>query len=232
MTRHPFARPIAVVAVAALTTLSACSDDGATLSSDDSASTASNATDSAAPAVTDANNDTDPSTPESSAPTAESDDESPPVGFPTTVYDVGTIDPALQPFIDIAVSDLAARLDIDTASIDNLTGVLVVWSDASIGCPLPDMIYAPGVFDGALIELGVDDLVYRYHSGGSREPFLCNLDFDDTLLTESAGGGSDGVDSDSADTGSTGTGENGTLVLDTGGTKGADEFIPRDDPDI
>ena len=228
MTRHPFARPIAVAAVAALTTLSACSDDGATLSSDDSASTAStdsnttdsNATDSAAPAVTDANNATDPSTPESSAPTAELADEGPPVGFPTTVYDVGTIDPALQPFIDIAVSDLAARLDIDTASIDNLTGVLVVWSDASIGCPLPDMIYAPGVFDGALIELGVDDLVYRYHSGGSREPFLCNLDFDDTLLTESAGAGSE-------DTGST-----GTLVLDTGGTKGADEFIPRDDPDI
>ncbi len=97
----------------------------------------------------------------------------PPVGFDRTVFEKGDIDPGLAPFIDIAVVDLAARLGIAESDVQVLTGVLVVWSDAGLGCPEPDRSYAQVPTDGSLIELGAGGKVYRYHSGGRRGPFLC-----------------------------------------------------------
>ena len=41
------------------------------------------------------------------------------------------------------------------------------------GVPLPDMRYEQVPTDGSLIVLSVDGAAYRYHSGGSRPPFLC-----------------------------------------------------------
>jgi len=35
------------------------------------------------------------------------------------------------------------------------------------------MVYPQVPVDGALIELSAGGKVYRYHSGGSRVPFLC-----------------------------------------------------------
>jgi hypothetical protein len=48
----------------------------------------------------------------------------------------------------------------------------VVWPDASLGCPHPGMKYNQIPSDGLLIRLGVESRVYRYHSGGTRNPFL------------------------------------------------------------
>ena len=95
-----------------------------------------------------------------------------------TVYEVGLIDRGLTPFVDRAVDDLATRLEIEPDSIEVLTAVLVTWPDGSLGCPEPDMIYATVLTDGSVIELGVDDLVYRYHSGGDRPPFPCDRPLD------------------------------------------------------
>ena len=90
------------------------------------------------------------------------------------MYEQGDIDPGLQPFITMAVDDLAARLDIDPAEITPLSGVLVVWSDSALGCPQPGMQYAQVPVDGSVIELGAGGRVYRYHTGGSTTPFLCD----------------------------------------------------------
>ena len=95
-----------------------------------------------------------------------------------TVYEVGTIDRGLAPFVTIATDDLAERVDVAPESIEVLTAVLVAWPDASLGCPEPDRVYATVVTDGSVIELGVDGLVYRYHSGGDRAPFPCDLPLD------------------------------------------------------
>ena len=74
---------------------------------------------------------------------------------------------------------LAVQLhEIEPDSIEVLTAVLVTWPDGSLGCPEPDMIYATVLTDGSVIELGVDDLVYRYHSGGDRPPFPCDRPLD------------------------------------------------------
>ena len=106
----------------------------------------------------------------------------PPEGSATTVYERGDIDEGLRPFIDQATEDLATRLAIDTGDIEALSAVLVTWPDASLGCPQPGMQYAQVLTDGSIIELGVgegDDLVvYRYHSGGSKAPFLCDQPLD------------------------------------------------------
>ena len=105
-----------------------------------------------------------------------------PQGSDTTVYEQGDIDEGLRPFITEATDDLAARLAIDPADVDVLSAVLVTWPDASLGCPQPDMQYAQVVTDGSIIELGVGEgdqlVVYRYHTGGSRGPFLCDQPLD------------------------------------------------------
>ena len=85
------------------------------------------------------------------------------------------IDPGLQPYIDIAVADLAKRLSIDEARISVTSATLQEWSDSALGCPQPDQQYAQVSTDGSLIVLTADSKTYRYHAGGSRAPFLCEL---------------------------------------------------------
>ncbi len=84
-----------------------------------------------------------------------------------------SVEPGLEPLITLAMDDLAERLDITTDEITLVSAEAVVWPDASLGCPQPDMLYRQVPEDGALIILRVDDREYEYHSGGGRDPFLC-----------------------------------------------------------
>ncbi len=89
---------------------------------------------------------------------------------PTTVDDVS----GLQPLIDQAVADLAKRLGVDSATVALVRAELVVWPDASLGCPQPGMEYPQVPTDGSLIVLSYGGREYRYHTGGNRYvPFLC-----------------------------------------------------------
>jgi hypothetical protein len=110
----------------------------------------------------------------SSAPTSGA---SMPTGPPTpadgSLFPSGDIDDGLQPWVELATADLAARLAIAPEVIEPVSAVLVVWPDVSLGCPEPDRQYATVVTDGAVIELAVDGAIYRYHAGGSQSPFLC-----------------------------------------------------------
>lgn len=94
-------------------------------------------------------------------------------------YEPGDIDPGLLPFVDRAITDLAERLGVQSSSITTRAAVLVVWPDTSLGCPQPDMRYAQVPTDGSVIELDVDGVVYRYHTGGQEGPFLCDDPPDD-----------------------------------------------------
>jgi hypothetical protein len=84
-----------------------------------------------------------------------------------------TVEPGLEALIHLAQEDLAQRLSIAIEQIEVLEARSVVWPDASLGCPLPGMAYKQVPQDGSLIKLAVDGRVYEYHSGGGREPFLC-----------------------------------------------------------
>jgi hypothetical protein len=81
--------------------------------------------------------------------------------------------PAVQNWIDQAVADLAQRQGISTTEIELLSYESREWSDASLGCPQPDMKYAQVPQDGYLITLVAGDLSYNYHGSDSRGPFLC-----------------------------------------------------------
>lgn len=98
-----------------------------------------------------------------------------PEGSDTTVIEPGNIDSSLQPFVDMAIADLAGRLGISESEVTALSATLVVWPDTSLGCPQPDMVYAQVPQDGSLIELGAAGKVFRYHTGGNQyTPFLCD----------------------------------------------------------
>lgn len=75
--------------------------------------------------------------------------------------------------IDKAIADLAQRLSIPATQINFLEAREVVWPDASLGCPQPNMVYAQVPVDGLLIRLGVGKEMYFYHTDGTADPFLC-----------------------------------------------------------
>jgi hypothetical protein len=83
------------------------------------------------------------------------------------------LDPGLEPLLEQAKEDLAQRLSVPIDQIEVLEAELVVWPDASLGCPQPGMRYRQVPMDGALIRLQAEGQVYEYHSGGSRGLFLC-----------------------------------------------------------
>ena len=85
--------------------------------------------------------------------------------------------PELRPWVDLAIDDLVERLDISSGLIEVISAAAVTWPDKGLGCPQPGMAYQQVRVDGTLIELGVGGRVYRYHSGGSRAPFLCERTF-------------------------------------------------------
>lgn len=85
----------------------------------------------------------------------------------------GSVDAQLRSFVDVAVADLTHRLNVAASSATVVSARAMTWPDHSLGCPQPGMAYPQTQVDGTLIELSVGGTVYRYHSGGSRGPFLC-----------------------------------------------------------
>ncbi len=98
----------------------------------------------------------------------------PPHGGTEAMYDDQPIDQGLQPAIRTAITDLAGRLGLDEREIEAISAVRVTWPDSSLGCPQPGMSYMQVLTDGSVIELRAAGLIYRYHSGRSRPPFLCD----------------------------------------------------------
>ena len=86
----------------------------------------------------------------------------------STRYDAG-----LEPLVAMAKEDLAERLEVGVEIIEVLEAELVVWPDASMGCPDPEMMYIQVLQDGSRIRLQVEEAVFEYHTGGERMPFLC-----------------------------------------------------------
>jgi hypothetical protein len=90
------------------------------------------------------------------------------------VADSDTIEPGLRSLVDVAMGDLAMRLQVDPNQIAVVDAEAVVWPDASLGCPQPGMQYRQVPMDGARIRFEVGGTTYDYHAGGDRpEPFLC-----------------------------------------------------------
>jgi hypothetical protein len=83
------------------------------------------------------------------------------------------IAPSLDALVQMAIDDLAGRLKVAAQAITVISAQPVRWPDRSLGCPQPGMAYPQVMVDGAKIELSTSGVVYTYHQGGSRGPFLC-----------------------------------------------------------
>ncbi len=73
--------------------------------------------------------------------------------------------PAAQPTVqDLAVADLASRLGILPTAITVREVIEAEWSDASLGCPEPGMMYAQVITRGQQIVLEANGQTYEYHA--------------------------------------------------------------------
>ena len=91
---------------------------------------------------------------------------------PSTIEQETTVPSTGSP-TDIAIADLADRLDVDPAEIEVVSVEEVTWPDGGLGCPEPGMSYAQALVNGSRIVLAVDGTEYEYHSGPRRDPFYC-----------------------------------------------------------
>jgi hypothetical protein len=78
-----------------------------------------------------------------------------------------------NPLIQQAKQDLAQRLDVPVEDIELVQFEAVVWPDASLGCPKPDMVYAQVLSPGYLVLLKAEGKEYEYHAGKGAEAFYC-----------------------------------------------------------
>ena len=66
---------------------------------------------------------------------------------------------------ELAVADLAGQLGIAAEAITVRSVEAVEWSDASLGCPEPGMMYAQVITPGYRIVLEANGQSYEYHAG-------------------------------------------------------------------
>jgi len=79
-------------------------------------------------------------------------------------------DPSVENIVTKAKEDLAQRLMIDPRQIDLVEVASVTWSDGSLGCPQPEMMYTQVLTPGYRILLDANRVIYEYHS--SREVYV------------------------------------------------------------
>ncbi len=103
--------------------------------------------------------------------------ESPATGKPTAppTDSTQTEDPmaGTEELTDAAVKDLAERAGVDASEVEVVEVEEVTWTDGSLGCAKPDMIYTQALVDGTRITLKVGEQEYAYHSGGGATPTWC-----------------------------------------------------------
>jgi hypothetical protein len=75
--------------------------------------------------------------------------------------------------VETARQDLSKRLNVPADQIELVSFEPVVWPDGSLGCPQPNMFYIQIQVEGYRIILQHNNLIYDYHGGGRRAPFLC-----------------------------------------------------------
>jgi len=86
---------------------------------------------------------------------------------------IASTTPNLQSLVDKAREDLAQRLSISTTQINIIEAKEVTWSNSSLGCPQPGMLYADVLTPGYLILLNANGQDFEYHTGKGSDIFYC-----------------------------------------------------------
>jgi hypothetical protein len=78
--------------------------------------------------------------------------------------------------IRLAREELAQRLGLAPEAIRLVSVKAVEWSDASLGCPQPGMMYAQVITPGFRVMLEVEGEMHEYHTDTGRLVVLCGED--------------------------------------------------------
>ena len=75
--------------------------------------------------------------------------------------------------IEAALDDAANRSTTARADIKVLSEEAVTWSDGSLGCPKPGMLYTQALVAGYRIVLQADGQTLNYHAMSRGRPLFC-----------------------------------------------------------
>jgi hypothetical protein len=85
--------------------------------------------------------------------------------------------PAIPAHLPSAVvDDVTRRTGTAREAVKILVAEAVTWSDGSLGCPEPGMIYTQALVRGYRIVASVDDRRFEYHAGTQGPPKFCPAD--------------------------------------------------------
>lgn len=84
-------------------------------------------------------------------------------------------DPLERKLVNLAREDLAKYLDVSFDRVELVSIGAVKWPDASLGCPLPNMMYAQVITPGYRVILRVGGIEYDYHTDMQGKIVLCDL---------------------------------------------------------
>lgn len=75
-----------------------------------------------------------------------------------------------------AINDLAARINVEKASIKVREARSVQWGSGAMGCPKPGMNYTQALVPGVRLLLDAGGVIYYYHGGTGANLFYCPAD--------------------------------------------------------
>lgn len=79
----------------------------------------------------------------------------------------------LQSAIDAALTDAARRTGLERTELEILSADAVTWSDGSLGCPQPGMMYTQALVPGFRIRIRAGAETLDYHAGRGGAPTFC-----------------------------------------------------------
>lgn len=81
--------------------------------------------------------------------------------------------PELESQVQAALADAARVTGVDAGALMVASAERVTWSDGSLGCPQPGMMYTQALVPGHRIRIVAGAQTLDYHAGLRGEPRLC-----------------------------------------------------------
>jgi hypothetical protein len=110
------------------------------------------------------------SEPPASSPPTPTASSSPTSTASSGAPDAGPVPPDL---FNQIVADAARQAGVDPSALTVIEAQAVTWSDGSIGCPQPGVMYTQSLVEGYRVILEADGKQYDYHVGNRDNFILC-----------------------------------------------------------
>ena len=79
----------------------------------------------------------------------------------------------LEATVDAALADAAKRTGLKRTDLKVLSAEAVTWSDGSLGCPQPGMMYTQALVPGYRVQIRAGGQDLDYHASRMGLPALC-----------------------------------------------------------